>query len=202
MKLYYKPGACSLASHIALREAGVDFTLEKVDTKAGKTESGEDYSAVNPNGYVPALRLDGVILTEGPAVLQHLAERFPNAGLLPAEGTLERANVLSFLNFTGTELHKAFSPLFQPNLSAEARETAIEKIAKRMSFIEKTLSDGRPYLAGNKLSIADLYTYVVATWTAFVQIDLAQWPHVAAFVERIGARPTVIAARKAEGIAA
>ena len=200
MKLYYKPGACSLASHIVLREAGAAFALEKVDTKAGKTESGEDYSTINPNGYVPALRIDGAVLTEGPAILQHLAERFPKTGLLPAEGSLERAQVLSFLSFAGSELHKAFSPFFGPDLCAEAREAALAKLTKRMDFLETTLGDGRPYVTGQTLSIADLYIFVVASWTAFVNIDLAQWPNVAAFVERIGARQTVIDARKAEGL--
>ncbi len=201
MKLYYKTGACSLASHIALREAGADFTLEKVDTKAGKTESGEDYSKINPNGYVPALRFDdGEILTEGPAILYHLAETNPDAHLAPKAGTRERARVQSYLSFTGSELHHAFGPLFGDKVTDETRKSAEATIAKRMKYMESELSDGREFLAGERFSIADAYFFVVAGWTRHVGIDIDQWPHVAEYARKIAARPSVKAAMQAEGL--
>jgi glutathione S-transferase len=201
MKLYYLPGACSLASHIVLREIGADFSLEKVNVKEQKTESGEDYAKVNPNGYVPALRFDdGDVLNEGVAVLQFLAEQHPDAKLLPAPGTRERATVVQYLSFVGSELHKAFSPFFTETLEGEARAAAEAKVAKRMGYIENLLSDGRAYLTGDQFTIADAYLFVVANWTNFVDIDLGQWPNVASFAKRVAARPTVEASMKAEGL--
>lgn len=201
MKLYYKPGACSLASHIVLREAGAAFTLEKVDTAQGVTESGEAYREISPNGYVPALRIDGAILTEGPAILQHLAERFPSTGLLPAAATLARARVIGFVNFAGSELHKAFSPFFSGALTPENRTAALEKLAAKLRYVEETLSDGREFIAEDAFTIADAYLLVVVSWTAFIDVDLEAWPHIAAYAKRLGERPSVIAARQAEGIA-
>jgi glutathione S-transferase len=201
MKLYYSPGACSLASHIALIEAGAQFEIDKVDTKEQKTESGENFSEINPNGYVPALRLDnGEILTEGAAVLQFIADTFPDAKLAPAGGALERARLQEKLVFISSELHKAFSPFFAETLEGAAREAALAKLAKRLNHIETQLSDGRAFLTGDQFTIADAYLFVVASWTRPLQIDLDQWPNVAAFVTRIAERPSAQAAMRAEGL--
>lgn len=201
MKLYYKPGACSLASHITLRETGADFSLEKVDTKEKKTESGEDYLTVNPNGYVPALRLEsGDIITEGPAVLQYIADQKPDANLAPPAGTLERARVQQYLNFVGSELHNAFSPFFGREQDDTARKKTEKGVARRMAYIENVLSDGRNYLTGDQFTVADAYLFVVANWSNFVGVDLNQWPHTAKFVARVAERPATQAALRAEGL--
>ena len=202
MKLFYVPGACSLAPHIILRELGQDIELEKVDTKTQKTESGIDFSSVNPNGYVPALQLDdGAILTEGVAIIQFLADQKRASNLAPASGTLERARLQENLNFISSELHKAFSPFFStPPLEGEARETALSKVSSRMERFEKILADGREYLDGKTFSVADAYLFVVANWANFVEIDLAQWPHVADFVTRVSSRKTAQDALRAEGL--
>ncbi|PQA85814.1 glutathione transferase GstA [Hyphococcus luteus] len=204
MKLYYKPGACSLASHIALNEAGVAVALEKTDTATKTTENGEDYSAINPNGYVPALRLDnGEILTEGPAILQFIADTNQSAGLAPENGTVERARVNALLNFAGSELHKAFAPLFaDPAPEGAARDAIIEKIGTRLDHIESRLADGRAYLTGDAFTIADAYVFVVANWANFVNVDLSKWPNVVSFVKRVAARPAVTNALAAEGLLA
>ena len=201
MKLYYKPGACSLASHIALREVGADFTIEKVDTKIQTTENGEDYTKVNPNGYVPALRLaNDDIITEGPAILQYIADTNPDAGLAPLGGTIERARVQQYLSFVGSELHNAFSPLFGANLDDDTRTKAVSNVGRRMSYIESVLSDGRDYLIGSTFTVADAYLFVVANWSNVVKIDLDQWPNVAHFVKRVSGRPATQAAMRAEGL--
>ncbi|MEZ5893242.1 MAG: glutathione transferase GstA [Parvularculaceae bacterium] len=204
MKLYYLQGACSLASHIALVEAGETVTLEKVDKATKRTASGEDYLKVNPNGYVPALKLaSGDILTEGPAILEYIADTHPAAKLAPASGTIERARVNALLSFAGSELHKAFTPLFaSPAPEGAAREAAIEKVAKRLGYIESLLSDGRSYLTGGQFTIADAYVFVVANWSNFVGVDLKQWPNTAAFVARVAARPAAQKALAAEGLIA
>lgn len=202
MKLYYKPGACSLASHIVLRELGQDFELEKVDTAAQKTESGADFATINPNGYVPAVKLDsGDVLTEGAAILQFFADKHPSSGLAPAAGTLERARLQEHLNFISSELHKAFSPFFGAEpLKGEARNKALEKVGSRMAHFDRILADGRDHLLGNGFSVADAYLFVVANWSNFVDIDLEQWPNVSAFVKRIGSRKTTQDALRAEGL--
>ncbi len=201
MKLYYMPAACSLASHIALHEVGATFEIEKVDTKAQKTESGADFKLINRKGFVPALRLDSdVILTEGPAILQYIADQHPAAGLLPKVGSIERSQVQAHLNYIGSELHKAFGPLFSPTLSPEARSEAVAVVVRKMAFIETELADGRAYLMGDTFTVADAYLFVVANWCNFVGIDLAQWPMVKAFVARVGSREKVIAAMRAEGL--
>lgn len=204
MKLYYSPGACSLASHIALREAGADVALEKTDLKAKTTETGEDYLTVNPNGYVPALRLaGGDILTEGPAILQYIADAHKQAGLAPENGTIERARVNALLNFAGSELHKAFSPLFaSPAPEGAARAATLEKIAKRLGYLESVLADGRDYLTGGAFTIADAYVFVVVNWSGMVGVDLTPWPKVQAFAARAAARPAVKNALAAEGLLA
>ncbi len=202
MKLYYKPGACSLASHIALREIGGPFEIEKVDTGAQRTDDGQDFAAINPKGYVPVLRLDsGETLTEGAAILQYLADANPNAGLAPKPGTLERTRVQEHLNYVASELHKAFSPLFAtPPLKGNARTAVEAKIARRMQYFEDFLSDGRDYLLGKAFSVADAYLFVVANWAKPTGVGLERWPHVAAFVDRVGQRKATQDALRAEGL--
>ncbi|WP_259782184.1 glutathione transferase GstA [Aestuariispira ectoiniformans] len=201
MKLYYSPGACSLASHIVLQELGTDFTIEKVDNKAKVTESGENFLEVNPKGYVPALRLDSdIVLTEGAAILQYLADQHPEKGLAPKPGTLERTHLQAHLNFVASELHKAFSPLFKPDTSDADRDTAKANVARRLDTFEADLKDGRDYLGGDQFSVADSYLFVVVNWSGMHGIDVSQWPHIAAFQARVAARPAVQAALKAEGL--
>lgn len=203
MKLYYMPGACSLASHITLREVGAAFDLEKVDAKQKKTERGADYTAINPKGYVPALALDnGELLTEGVAIMQYIADQNPKAGLAPAAGTLARARLQEQLNFVAAELHKAFSPLFNPSLPESDKAAARERVGQKLDLVEQLLSDGRSYLVGDNFSVADAYLFTVTNWTGPTGIGLDRWPHLAAFQQRIAARETVQAALKAEGLAA
>lgn len=200
MKLYYKPGACSLASHIALCEIGADFDIEKVDTAKGVTETGADFKAVNPLGYVPALALDdGDIVTEGPAILQFIADSAPASGLAPAAGTRERVKLNSLLNMIGTELHGAFGAFFRGLAGDKAKEAATARLDARMDNLDKLL-DGREFLLGETFTVADAYAFVVATWTKPLKIDLGRWPNVAAYVGRISQRPAVQAALKAEGL--
>jgi len=201
MKLYFSPGACSLSPNIVLREAGANFELVRVDLKAHKTEKGDDFTQINPKGYVPALQLDdGRVLTEGVAIVQYIADTFPNAKLAPIAGTFERAQLQEQLNFIATELHKAFSPLFSPDTSDAGRAAAVKKIESRLDIFEKTFADGRQYLLGNDFSVADAYLFTISTWAGHMKIDLKKWPKVAAFVERVGGRPKVQEALKAEGL--
>jgi len=203
MKLYYLPGACSLASHIALREAGVAFDLDRIDNATKKTETGTDYIAINPKGYVPALSLDsGDVLTEGAAILQYIADQHPEAGLAPEAGSLARTRLQEHLNYVATELHKSFSPLFNPASSDAEKESAKKKLIQRLGLVDKLLSDGRSYLLGDKFSVADAYLFTVANWTGPTGIGLDAWPHIAAFQQRVGARESVQAALKAEGLLA
>jgi glutathione S-transferase len=203
MKLYYAPGACSLSPHISLREAGADFEIEKVDVATHRTASGGDFREINPKGYVPALVLDGgEVVTEGAAVIQYIADRFPAAKLAPANGTLARTRLQEQLNFIASELHKAFSPLFNPSASADAREAAKAAVARKFDHVEAVLSDGRPYLLGNAFSVADPYLFTVASWTGPTGIDVGRWPHLAGYLKRIAERPAVQAAMRAEGTVA
>lgn len=202
MKLYYTPGACSLASHIVLREAGFDFEAEKVDLSTHRTESGTDFYTINPKGYVPALVLDdGQVLTEGGAILQYLADLKPESRLAPPAGTLERARLQEQLIFVAAELHKAYGPLFMPGASEDAKAAARKQVARRLDHVERQLGDGRPYLLGEQLTVADIYLFVVAGWAGEKGIGLERWPKLAAFLERIGSRPAVRAALEAEGLA-
>ncbi len=165
MKLYYKPGACSLASHIALHEIGHALEIEAVDTDAGRTESGADYRSINPKGYVPALELDdGAVLTEGPAILQYIADSNLEAGLAPTAGTLDRARMQEQLNWIGTELHKAFGPLFREGTSEAGKEDARSAVAGKFDLIEAQLEDGREWLVSCQFSVADAYLFVVSNW--------------------------------------
>lgn len=200
MKLYYSPGTCSLSPHIALREAGLDFELVKVDSKTKTTERGADYWKINPYGYVPALELDdGEVLTEGPAIVQYIADLKPQAGLAPANGTLERTRLQSALGFINSELHKSIGGLFAPNVSEEERRRALEKIDARLQQLSGTL-EGRQWLVNGSYSAADGYLYNVLRWLKFFDVDLSRWPAIAAHSERVGARPAVQAALKAEGL--
>ena len=201
MKLYYKPGACSLASHIILHEVGNAHKIEAVDTEAGRTETGADYHLINPKGYVPALELDaGGVVTEGPAILQFIADSNAEAGLAPIAGTLDRARVNEQLNWIGTELHKAFGPLFQNSTSEIGKDTARTAVAGKFDLIEAQLADGREWLVSNRFSVADAYLFVVSNWANFTGIDLARWPHLAAFVTRVASRPSAQRAMRAEGL--
>jgi len=201
MKLYYKPGACSLASHIILKELGHDFEIESVDTDTQLTESGADFTKINPRGYVPVLRLDdGEFLTEGAAVLQYLADQSPEAGLAPAPGTLERARLHEHLNFTSSELHKVFGPFFNANASDEEKQGAKDNVGKKMDYFESILNDGRKYLLGNKFSVADAYLFVVSSWTKPAGIGLDKWPRISQFSKRVAGRERVQEAMRDEGL--
>ena len=200
MKLYYSPGACSLSPHIVAREAGIELELIKADTKTKKLEDGGDYWQVNAKGYVPALRLDnGQLLTEGPAIVQYLADQKPASGLVPAAGSFERYRVQEWLNFITSEIHKNFSPLFNPAASADWKEAAKANLAKRFGFIATHL-EGKQYLMGDQFTVADAYLFTVANWGQFVGVDIGQWPAVKAFHARVAARPKVQEALKAEGL--
>ena len=191
MKLYHSPGACSEAPNIVLREAGIPFDVVKVDLKAKRLESGEDYLAINSKGSVPALALDdGNLLTENAAVLQYIADQAPHAGLLPPLGTMERYRVLEWLNFIATELHKGFGPLWKPSGDPAAREAAVAALEKKFDYVQQRLGDA-PYLTGARFTIADAYLFAVLRWTRIHQIDLARWPGLVALVDRIGERPAV-----------
>ena len=199
MKLYYSPGACSLAPHIVLREAGLKFDLEKVDLAAKKTESGEDYYAVNPKGYVPAVKLDdGTVLTEVGVILQHIADARPRRGLAPKPKTPERYKLMEWLNFTATEIHKGISDFFNPAMTPEWRQAKLDRLGKRFDYLEKALGANQ-YLMG-EFSVADAYLFTVLRWTDRHQIDLARWPNIQAFRARIAERNTVKKAMKTEGL--
>lgn len=203
MKLYYAPGACSLSPHISLHEAGVDFEIVKVDTATHLTESGADFTAINPKGYVPALVLEsGDVVTEGAAVVQYIADRFPQAGLAPANGTLERTRLQEQLNFIASELHKAFSPLFSKTASADAKQAAVAQVTKRLANVQALLSDGRAHVLGEAFSVADAYLFTVVNWTSVTGISLDAFPHLTAYMQRVGKRPAVQAAMRAEGLIA
>jgi len=202
MKLYYKPGACSLASHIMLHEVGADFTLVAVDTDAGKTEGGRDYRTINPNGYVPALETDGGdVLTEGAAILQFIADTHAAQSFSPAQGSIERARLQQFLNYAAAELHKAWAPLFSVGSTDVQQQAARATVMQAFDYLETVFSDGRAYLVGHQFSVADAYMFVLVYWSHFKGIDLAPWPHLSDFVVRISERPSAKAAFAAEGLA-
>ncbi|NMM46113.1 glutathione transferase GstA [Rhodospirillaceae bacterium KN72] len=201
MKLFCKPGACSLASHIVLHEIGRPFDIEFVDTDSGRTAGGEEYLTINPKGYVPTLQLDdGQFLTEGPAILQFLADGSPTTELAPVIGSLARARMLEHLTFVSSELHKAFAPLFRDGATESEKSAARDAVTGKFDHVEATLADGRDYLVGGKMTISDAYLFVVANWANFTGIDLATWPRLAAFVARIAARSSTQAAMRAEGL--
>ena len=200
MKLFYSPGACSLSPHIVLREAGLDYKLEKVDLKTNKTETGTDFTTINPKGYVPALRLlNGEVLTEGPAIVQYLADQVPETGLAPPNGTFDRARLQEWLNFISTELHKQFSPLFRPTTTPETRAAQVELLGRRFDYVSAQLGE-KPYLLGERFTVADAYLFTVLNWARVVQIDLAKWPTLQQYHARVGARPAVKQALQVEGL--
>ena len=199
MKLYYSPGACSLAPHIVLREAGLKPEIEKVDLAAKKTERGADYWAINPKGYVPALQLDnGEVLTEVSAILQYVADQKPETNLLPDVGSMARYRVLEWVGFISTEIHKGFGPLWKPNTPDAYKAIVVETLAKRLQFVESQL--GQQYLTGAQFTVADAYLFVVVSWANHVKVDLAPYAKLRGFLERVAARPAVQAAMKAEGL--
>ena len=200
MKLFYSPGACSLAPHIVAREAGIDIELEKVDLASKQTAGGNDYLSANPKGYVPALLLDdGELLTEGPVISQYLADRVPASSLVPAWGSRERYRLLSWLGYINSELHKTYSPLFRKDTPDEVRAERHAYLARRYALIESQLSQ-QPWLGGEHFSIADAYLFVVSNWAGMVGVDLSAFPQLQAFQARVAQRPAVIAALRAEGL--
>jgi glutathione S-transferase len=203
MKLYYKPGACSMAARIVLNEADAPYTAERVDTEAGRTASGADYRAINPRGYVPALELDdGAVLTENAAILSLLAEMFSEQALRPID-LHGRARLAECLSFLSCELHKAFGPFFAGRaLAPDERSAAMERLGRQIGHVEGMLSDGRPFLLGEAFTVVDAYGFVILNWTGFIGVSLDPWPYVRAFHARIGGRPSVVLALKQEGLAA
>jgi glutathione S-transferase len=201
MKLYYSPGACSLSPHIALREAGLSFDLVKKDLHSQTLADGSDFRAINPKGYVPALVLDdGQILTEGPAIVQYVADRAPEKKLAPPAGTMERVRLQEWLNYITSELHKTFSPLFNKQASEDWKAAARALLDRRIDYVAKAL-EGRQFLTGDTFTVADCYLFTVLNWAHWVKIDLSRWPSITEYQKRIAARPTVQAALKAEGLA-
>ena len=199
-KLYYSPGACSLSPHIALREAGLPFDLVLASTKTKKLADGTDFNTINPKSYVPVLELnDGQRLTEGPAIVQYIADQVPASKLAPAAGTMERYRLMEWLNFITSELHKGFSPLFNPAMPEEAKTLARTKLTDRLQWVDTQL-EGKAYLMGDTFTVADGYLFTVANWCQYVAIDTAPMKHLTAFMARAGARPAVQAALKAEGL--
>jgi glutathione S-transferase len=200
MKLYYSPAACSLSPHIVLREAGLPFELVKVSTKTHKLADGGDFYAINSKGYVPVLEWDdGERLSEGPAIVQWIADQAPASGLAPAAGTRERARLQEWLNFITSEIHKGFTPLFAPTSSDDMKAAAKAAVERRLAWVEEQL-EGRDYLLGKDFSVADAYLFTVASWGQYVGIEVKQWPRLAAYLQRVAARPAVQAALQAEGL--
>lgn len=200
MKLYYSPGACSLASHIALHETGLPFDIEKFNGATLKTETGEDFLKINAKGYVPTLKLnDGNILTEGAAILQYIADQKPDSALAPQAGTLERYRLQEWLTYIGTEVHKSFSPLFNKTAAEEVKNYTRDLLGKRLVYVESQLAS-KPYLMGNGFTVADAYLFVVLGWSSHVGFDLGPYPKIREYLARVSARPAVQAALKAEGL--
>src|ERR1044072_6661340 len=202
MKLYYSPGACSLAPHIVAREAGIAIDLVKVDLMTHRTETGEDYFRINPRGYVPALEIDGEVHTEVAALVQYLAEQAPQSNLLPPAGTMERFRVQQWLTFVSSELHKTFSPwLWHAETAESTKQAAREKLAVRFSELDRHLAN-RSYLTGDTFTVADAYAFTIVNWSNFLKIDLKSYPNLSAFMARVAARPKVRGALKAERLLA
>ena len=200
MKLYYSPGACSLSPHIVLREAGLAFEPVLASTKTHKLQDGTDYYGINPKGYVPLLELDdGERLTEGPAIIQYIADQAPAKQLAPANGTMARYRLQEWLNFITTELHKTFSPLFNPGINDEAKTVFRNKLHERFKWVDEQLA-GKQYLLGDQFSVADAYLFTVSNWGQHVGVDLSGYPNLVAYRARVGSRPAVQEAMKAEGL--
>ncbi|GDY36602.1 glutathione transferase GstA [Acidovorax sp. NB1] len=200
MKLYYSPGACSLSPHIALHEAGLAYTPVLASTKSHKLQDGTDYYTINALGYVPLLELDnGERLREGPAIVQYIADQVPDKQLAPANGTLARYRLQEWLTFIGTELHKGFSPLFNPATPEEYKPMVRERLLQRLQWVDSQLA-GKQYLMGDQFTVADGYLFTVTNWTQPTKLDISGLANLAAYRERVGARPAVQAAMKAEGL--
>jgi glutathione S-transferase len=200
MRLYFSPGACSMAPHIVLREAGFTFDLEKVDLATKKTESGKDFNQINPTGYVPAIRLDdGEILTEASVILQYLADQKPASRLAPKPGTVGRYRLMEWLNFVSSEVHKQLGSLFNPKVTGEWKESHLTVIRKRFDYLTENLH-GRQYLMGDSFSVADAYLFTVLNWSNFLKVDLGKWPVLKDYMVRVSARPAVMETMKAEGL--
>lgn len=201
MKLYYAPYTCSLSPHIVLRELALPFELVKVDNRTKQTADGRDFHTINPKGYVAALELDdGQVLTEGPAIVQYLADLRPDKALAPPPGTWERVRLQEWLNFVTSEIHAGSAPLFHPELPEEAKAYFRERLFRRFDGLEHTLA-ARPYLTGERFGVADAYLFTVLGWCKFFAIDLGRWPALPAYARRIGRRPAVQAALRAEASA-
>lgn len=200
MKLYYSTGACSLSPHIVLREAGLPVELKKVDLAAKTLDGGGDYLAINPKGYVPTLELpNGETLTEGPAIVQYIADQNADSKLAPKAGTIERYRLQEWLNFVTSEIHKSFTPLFSKTASAEWKADAAAKLEKRFSFVSSALQ-GKKYLLGEQFTVADAYLFTVLNWCRGVKLELGKWPTLVEYHARVAARPKVQEALKAEGL--
>ena len=200
MKLYYSPGACSLSPHIVLRESGLKFEPVLASTKTHKLADGTDYYTINPKGYVPLLELDdGQRLSEGPAIVQYIADRVPEKKLAPAFGTMERYRVMEWLSFITSELHKSFSPLFNPAMPEEGKAIYRKRIIDRLTWVDTQL-EGRDYLMGSQFTVPDAYLFVVAGWSPHVGVDITGLKNLGAFMARMAARPAVQEAMKAEGL--
>ena len=202
MKLYYSSGSCSLSPRIVALEAGIPLEAVKVDLKSKTVLEEGDYWRINPKGYVPALELDdGQVLTEGPAIVQFLADLKPEAGLAPANGSFERVRLQEALNYITAELHKTYSPLFKPEVLPAVREDRLTYLRRRYALIDQQLA-GRKYLVGNRFTVADAYLYAITRWARGVKLDLSEFPNVEAFQKRIGSRKAVLEALRAEGLIA
>lgn len=200
MKLFYKPGACSLASHITLRESGKDFTLDGVDLMKKRLENGDDFFAVNPKGQVPALLLDdGTLLTEGVAIMQYLADSVPDRQLLAPTSSLSRYKTIEWLNYIATELHKGFTPLFRPDTPEDFKPTVRALLEKKMQYVNDSLKDNQ-WICGPRFSIADAYLFTVLRWAYAVKLNMAGLSNIDAYMARMAERPAVAAALKAEGL--
>jgi glutathione S-transferase len=200
MELYFSPGACSLATHITLLEAGLPFSLKRADTKTKQLEDGSDYYAVNSKGAVPALKLDnGQVLTEGVAIMQYLADQKPESGLVPKNGTFERYRVQEWLNYITSEVHKSFSPLWNPSADPAVKEYTSANLFKKLDWLNSQLA-GKKFLTGDSFTVADAYLFTVVNWTNFLGIDLGKWPALMEFQARVAARPKVQEAMAAEGL--
>jgi glutathione S-transferase len=202
MKLYFAPAACSMAPHIVLREAGYKFDLVRVDTAKRQTADGQDYSKINPNGYVPALQLDnGEVLTEAAVILQYLADQKPEAGLAPKPGTMERYRLMEWLNFISSELHKSLGQFFKfkSTMTPEWKESVLGLFSKRCDFVVEKLA-GKSYVMGDRFSVADAYLYTVLGWPDFPKIDMSRWPTIKDYRTRVTSRPVVRETLVAEGL--
>lgn len=200
MKLFYKPGACSLASHIVLREAGKEFELARVDLAKKCLENGDDFLAINPKGQIPALSIDAnTLLTEGVAIMQYVADSAPKSDLLPPVGFLSRYKTLEWLNFVATELHKGFTPLFRPDTPEEFKPTARALLEKKLEYVDAALAN-QQWINGENFSIADAYLFTVLRWAVAVKLNFPQAGNLTAYMQRVASRPAVAAAMAAEGI--